>query len=1078
MAQGAEVERLVVTFVGDRRDLDNSYRAASQGARKTANEIQGIFGERGLFTAFRRNLTDLSSARDSFIKQTLAVSAGDILTGGLSKAASMTKDLTMRGIEYNALLERSHISFGVLLKDQEKAKQHMADLQAFALKAGSFQLADVIGGSQRLQAMGFEADRVIEILTNVSDAASAMGGSKDVLDGIVTALGQMKGNGRLAAEEMNQLTERGIPAWKMLSELTGKSEQQLRKLSSQGKLRGDVAVEGFLLKFKEYYGGLGEKLATTFDGSVSNFEDRLDQRLAQATLAGFARTKTVLDQASTILGSSQGEQVAQGISNITDKALLPLDLALKAIATGGNFTALFSNLGASMGDGLMEGVQDRIDELFGVGVKMGEAVKDGVKKSGGIQSPAKEFIKLGHFMAQGMTQGFVEGQNPEETTRRILERYYKKKDVDAIIKKGVRVGPGMWTSGNREWDETIRSQSARTGVPADLLFTQLLQESRFSPNAVGPMTRFGTAKGMAQFIDSTAGSYNLSNPFDPIDSIRAQAEYMRDLMRQFSAQGERAEAFALAGYNWGPAHDTLQRGSLASLPHQTNDYLRVIQGITGEVRSGQPVPVRVENLDPLTQSIVAAAEQTLANRQPVQNPQTVTLGGDLTGGAAQMPGGQHIAAVTVESQTDFSDAGNIEQRRRILRAAIEQKLQSELEFFKAQQFLKDEPARRAEMEQAIAHLQEMQRKYDELSKSLGDFASEEQRITEVERSFGVQSAKTTEQLARSNQVLDHGAVAQANARKEADKLNTTFEQQARTAKSTAERLRELNTEVARQNELDALGPPPEMKAPVKKDQDAFFERLTDMGENKDRFKPIRDAFVDSFRDAFSTTEGGFKGMLSRFVLSFTQALADMATNRLAKTVGGVLFGDGESDDSGSGGGGLFGMIFGAVLGGLFGGGGGGGNANGLPAWTSVPGLFGGAHASGGVLFGPGTGTSDSIVIRASNGEGILTADAVNYYGGASFVSSLNNKELPRHAYATGGIVGDPVLSLPQSPGSLGYLNDGQASGPGAGSGQTINYNYSPQFPNPTGTVPVESSYQAALRGAHQLTHELERSGEH
>ena len=68
-------------------------------------------------------------------------------------------------------------------------------------------------------------------------------------------------------------------------------------------------------------------------------------------------------------------------------------------------------------------------------------------------------------------------------------------------------------------------------------------------------------------------------------------------------------------------------------------------------------------------------------------------------------------------------------------------------------------------------------------------------------------------------------------------------------------------------------------------------------------------------------------------------------------------------------------------------------------------------ASGGILRGPGTTTSDSILARLSNGEGILNARAVQHYG-AGLVHQLNRLQLPR--FATGGVMGGG-LSLPSIP---------------------------------------------------------------
>lgn len=63
-----------------------------------------------------------------------------------------------------------------------------------------------------------------------------------------------------------------------------------------------------------------------------------------------------------------------------------------------------------------------------------------------------------------------------------------------------------------------------------------------------------------------------------------------------------------------------------------------------------------------------------------------------------------------------------------------------------------------------------------------------------------------------------------------------------------------------------------------------------------------------------------------------------------------------------------------------------------------------AFASGGLLRGPGSGVSDSILARVSNGEYIVKAAAVNHYG-ANLLNRINNMQIPR--FATGGHVGKP-----------------------------------------------------------------------
>jgi methyl-accepting chemotaxis protein len=64
-------------------------------------------------------------------------------------------------------------------------------------------------------------------------------------------------------------------------------------------------------------------------------------------------------------------------------------------------------------------------------------------------------------------------------------------------------------------------------------------------------------------------------------------------------------------------------------------------------------------------------------------------------------------------------------------------------------------------------------------------------------------------------------------------------------------------------------------------------------------------------------------------------------------------------------------------------------------------------ADGGRITGPGTGTSDDVLMYGSNGEWVHRAAAVGYYGD-DFMSAINNMEIPKEwlpGFSTGGKVG-------------------------------------------------------------------------
>jgi hypothetical protein len=92
--------------------------------------------------------------------------------------------------------------------------------------------------------------------------------------------------------------------------------------------------------------------------------------------------------------------------------------------------------------------------------------------------------------------------------------------------------------------DPILRAAAHWNVSAALLAGQLMAESGFDPNAGSP----AGAEGIAQFMPSTASSYGLTNPYDPVAAIDAEAHLMSDLIRQFGSP-----ELALAAYNAGPA---------------------------------------------------------------------------------------------------------------------------------------------------------------------------------------------------------------------------------------------------------------------------------------------------------------------------------------------------------------------------------------------------------------------------------------------------------------------------------------------------------------------------------------------
>lgn len=92
------------------------------------------------------------------------------------------------------------------------------------------------------------------------------------------------------------------------------------------------------------------------------------------------------------------------------------------------------------------------------------------------------------------------------------------------------------------------------------------------------------------------------------------------------------------------------------------------------------------------------------------------------------------------------------------------------------------------------------------------------------------------------------------------------------------------------------------------------------------------------------------------------------------------------------------------------------------------------HATGGLITGPGTGTSDSILARLSNGEYVMTAEAVRMFG-TGMLDQMNAGVIP--AFATGGGIGEagPELEV-TGPSRIFNANQAGSGRSGGDSGAT------------------------------------------
>ncbi len=138
----------------------------------------------------------------------------------------------------------------------------------------------------------------------------------------------------------------------------------------------------------------------------------------------------------------------------------------------------------------------------------------------------------------------------------------------------------------------IESAARANDLPLEFFARVIWQESRFQPDAVGPVTRNGQrAQGIAQFMPGTAAERRLLDPFDPVQALPKSAEFLRELRDQFGNLG-----LAAAAYNAGPRRVQEWLDGKGTMPGETRNYVSAITGATvedwQEAGRGGKAPVR------------------------------------------------------------------------------------------------------------------------------------------------------------------------------------------------------------------------------------------------------------------------------------------------------------------------------------------------------------------------------------------------------------------------------------------------------------------------------------------------------
>lgn len=242
------------------------------------------------------------------------VLGGNLAADAITKFSGLLADGGRAVLDYSAKLEQTKISFQTLMGGAEQAAKHIEELRKLSTST-PLEFQSITKMSQRLQGAGVSAAKVTELIKDIGNTAAATGEmTAERMEGIGVAISQILSKGRLSAEEMEQLSERSIPAWRILSQQMGKSVEETRKLAEQGKISGDVMVEAFQKFSRANFGDAMKKQAETFTGAMNIITNIAMVTAEQAFKPIFEKISTFGADVARSLKEQQGTVENAGVS--------------------------------------------------------------------------------------------------------------------------------------------------------------------------------------------------------------------------------------------------------------------------------------------------------------------------------------------------------------------------------------------------------------------------------------------------------------------------------------------------------------------------------------------------------------------------------------------------------------------------------------------------------------------------------------------------------------------------------------------------------------------------------------------
>ena len=248
----------------DISDFSNKLAQASGKLDRFAADINGKI------VAGMKELNKQTSQWGFNLKSVSRVVSGILISQTFYSALRSTREATGAVWEFTKALETAKVAYSNLFGDTSLASEFINVLKDFAAKT-PFSFTEAEAAAKRLLAYGIEYKNVMYVMQGVLSAASIQGDSAKI-ESISRALGQIYTYGKLMTQEIRQLSEAGIPAYEILQEELGLTQEELANLGHEG-IDASTAINALVDGIQKRFGNAAEAASRTATGIISNIKD-------------------------------------------------------------------------------------------------------------------------------------------------------------------------------------------------------------------------------------------------------------------------------------------------------------------------------------------------------------------------------------------------------------------------------------------------------------------------------------------------------------------------------------------------------------------------------------------------------------------------------------------------------------------------------------------------------------------------------------------------------------------------------------------------------------------------------------